>query len=97
MWTRWVVAAFVGLAGLALVGCGQESAVAVSKEETRTTSMEPNKIPVAGSPLRVEAGDLVSRLRRADGSLAARARHATLGRPPTGEERRGRQSPPPSS
>ncbi len=54
----WVVAAFVGLAGLALGSCGQQGPVEVSKEETRTTSMEPNKIPVAGSPLRVEAGDL---------------------------------------
>ena len=58
MRTRWVVAAFVGVAGLALVGCGQQGAVEVAKEETRTTSIDPNKIPVAGSPLRVEAGDL---------------------------------------
>jgi len=55
----WGVAAFVSLvAGLALVGCGQQGPVEVSKEETRTTNIEPNKIPVAGAPLRVEAGDL---------------------------------------
>ena len=55
---RWGMGALVGLAGLALVACGQQGAVEVSKEETRTTSIEPNKIPVAGAPLRVEAGDL---------------------------------------
>jgi len=58
MRTRWGVAALVGLAGLALVACGQQGAVEVAKEETRTTSIEPNKILVAGEPLRVEADDL---------------------------------------
>lgn len=63
MQRSWKVAAFV-VPGLALVGylwatSGQQgAAVEVSKEETRTTSIEPNKIPVAGAPLRVEAGDL---------------------------------------
>ena len=54
----WGVGALVGLAGLALVGCGQQGPVEVSKEETRTTSIEPDKSPVTGSPLRVEARDL---------------------------------------
>lgn len=58
MRTRWVMAAFVGLTGLALVGCGQQSTAVVATEETRTTSIEPNKILIAGAPLRVEAGDL---------------------------------------
>ena len=69
MRTRWGLAALVGLAGLALVGCGQESPAQVSKEETRTTSIEPNKILVAGEPLRVEATDLkvVERVEKASG------------------------------
>jgi hypothetical protein len=50
--------AVVGVAGLALFGCGQQGPVEVAKEETRTTSIEPNKIPAGGSPLRVEAGEL---------------------------------------
>jgi len=58
MRTRWGMGTLVGLAVLALASCGQEAPVQVSKEETRTTSIEPNKITVAGSPLRVEAGDL---------------------------------------
>ena len=63
MRTSWKVGTFVGLAGLALVAYlwptgGQQAAVEVAKEETRTTSIGPYKIPVAGEPLRVEAGDL---------------------------------------
>ena len=58
MGTRWGTATVVGLAVLALASCGQEAPVQVSKEETRTTSIEPNKIAVAGAPLRVEAGDI---------------------------------------
>lgn len=58
MRTWWGAAAVVGLAGLALVGCGEQGVAEVSKEETRTTSIEPNKIPVAGEPLRVVAEDL---------------------------------------
>ena len=76
MRTRWAVAALVGLAGLALVGCGQQGAVEVSKEETRTSSLEPNKIPVAGSPLRVEAGDLkvVETVEKASGKVLSAPR-----------------------
>ncbi len=54
----WRLVALVGVAGLALVGCGQQGPVEVAKEETRTTSIEPNKIPAGGAPLRVEAGEL---------------------------------------
>ncbi len=73
---RWGIAALVGLAGLVLASCGQEAAVEVSKEETRTTSFEPNKIPVAGAPLRVEAGDLkvVETVEKASGKVISAPR-----------------------
>ena len=54
----WKLAAVVGVVGLALFGCGEQGSVEVAKEETRTTSIESDKTPVAGSPLRVEAGEL---------------------------------------
>ncbi len=73
---RWGVAACVGLAGLALVACGQQAPVEVSKEEVRTTTIEPNKIPVAGAPLRVEAGDLkvVETVEKASGKVISAPR-----------------------
>ena len=77
MRTRWGVVAVVGLAGLALAACGQQGVVEVAKEETRTTSLEPNKIPVAGAPLRVEAGDLkvVETVEKASGKVISRFPH----------------------
>jgi len=55
----WTVAVLVGVVGLAVAGCGQQTAVAVAKEETRTTSIESSKLnPATGALLRVEAGDL---------------------------------------
>ena len=76
MRTRWGVAAVVGLAGLALVACGPQGVVEVSKEETRTSALEPNKIPVAGAPLRVEAGDLkvVETVEKASGKVLSAPR-----------------------
>ena len=76
MQTRWAVAAFVGLAGLGLVACGQQGVVEVAKEETRTTSISPDKIPVGGTPLRVEAGDLkvVETVEKASGKVVSAPR-----------------------
>ncbi len=71
------VAAWVGLAGLALVACGQQGgSVEVAKEETRTTSIEPNKIAAGGAPLRVEASDLkvVETVEKASGKVVGAPR-----------------------
>ena len=72
----WSVAVFMALAGVALAGCGQQTQMEIFKEEVRTTSIDPNKIPVAGSPLRVEAGDLKVRetVEKASGKVVSAAR-----------------------
>jgi hypothetical protein len=65
-----------GLAGLALAGCGQGGATEVAKEETRTVSIELDKLPAGGTPLRMEAGDLEVRetVEKASGKVVSAPR-----------------------